>query len=288
MQYTYIEDKNAVMLSDTEDFDPVKIFESGQCFRWNADDRGVYTGVAYGRVCKVWSEEGNIYISGSLKDFEEVWYDYFDLGRDYAALRKTLITDEYTKKAAEYGRGIRLLKQERWEALCSFIISQCNNIPRIKKIIETLCRLYGDELYFEGGVYYSFPSAGRLAALEEAELAPLKSGYRAKYIIAAARAVSSGELDLNRLAQSDYKTALESLKSCQGIGDKVANCMIIYGLHMHRAFPIDVWMKRALDKHYPKGFDPAVFGEAMGLAQQYIFYYIRETERQRQISAEIK
>ena len=137
------------------------------------------------------------------------------------------------------------------------------------------------------GVYYSFPSAGRLAALEEAELAPL-SGYRAKYIIAAARAVSSGELDLNRLAQSDYKTALESLKSCQGIGDKVANCMIIYGLHMHRAFPIDVWMKRALDKHYPKGFDPAVFGEAMGLAQQYIFYYIRETERQRQISAEIK
>jgi N-glycosylase/DNA lyase len=277
MQYIYIEDKNAVMLSDIEDFDPVKIFESGQCFRWNADKDGVYTGVAFNKVCKVWAEQGKIYIGGSLKDFEETWFDYFDLSRDYALLRNTLITDEYTKKAADYGRGIRLLKQDRWEALCSFIISQCNNIPRIKKIIEALCRLFGEEISFEGGTYYGFPSADRLSVLEAEALAPLKCGYRAAYIIAAARAVAAGELNLDTLAAAEYETALNSLKSCQGIGDKVANCMILYGLHMHRAFPIDTWIRKALDTYYPKGFNPASFGEAAGLAQQYIFYYIRET-----------
>ena len=279
MQYIYIEDKNAVMLFDIEDFDPVKIFESGQCFRWNSDKDGVYTGVAFNKVCKVWSEQETIYISGSLKDFNDIWLNYFDLNRDYAVLRKTLITDEYTKKAAEYGKGIRLLKQDRWEALCSFIISQCNNIPRIKKIIETLCRLFGEALSFEGSTYYSFPAADRLAVLDVEALAPLKSGYRAAYIIAAARAVATGELNLDSLAETEYETALKSLKACQGIGDKVANCMILYGLHMHKAFPLDVWMKRALEKYYPKGFDPKSFGDAMGLAQQYIFYYIRETER---------
>lgn len=271
----YIAHDGFVEISSPEDFNPVKIFECGQCFRWNADENGVYRGVAHGRAARVWTENGSVCISGTMEDFRNIWYGYFDLDRDYVSAREAISIDEYTRSAAEYGAGIRILRQDKWEALCSFIISQCNNIPRIKNIVETLCTCFGDPVELEGKTFYTFPNAEKVAALSEADLAPLRCGYRAPYIIGAAKAVADGSLDLDALAQSDFSTAFKTLKAMNGIGDKVANCVILFGLCIPDAFPIDVWMKKALAAHYPKDFDPKVFGKNAGLAQQYIFYYAR-------------
>jgi N-glycosylase/DNA lyase len=270
---------NAVRLESLKNLDPVKTFECGQCFRWNRGPDGSYTGVAFGKAARVWVEGGEVYISGCEEDYKNIWREYFDLSRDYAALLERLERDGYAAEAARYGAGIRLLRQDGWEALCSFIISQCNNIPRIKGIIEKLCLMYGDEISFENKIYYSFPAADRLAGLEAGELAPLKCGYRAPIIIEAPRAVASGALALDRLAEAGYARALSELTALRGVGKKVADCAILYGLHMQDAFPVDVWVKRALDAHYPKGFDPAAFGKAAGLVQQYIYYFIRSADK---------
>lgn len=273
----YIVHENEIELRGISDFDPVKIFESGQCFRWNPAPDGSYVGVAQGLAASVRSEGGAVFISGSEDDLKNVWYDYFDLGRDYSEIRARVSIDPYTTKAAEYGKGIRILAQSRWEALCSFIISQCNNIPRIKKIIEALSRLCGDEIEFRGEKYYTFPSAEKLAAMEPEELEPIRSGYRAPYIIGAARSVASGETDLEALSGLDCASAVRELRKLEGVGEKVANCAVLYGLRIPTAFPVDVWIKRAVEENYPPGFDPSVFGDAAGLAQQYIYYYIRST-----------
>lgn len=258
-----------------DDFDLEKIFECGQCFRWNADEDGIYTGVAMGRAARIRKAGGSFFITCSEKDFKNIWYDYFDLAKNYACMREKLAVDDYMRRAVEYGAGIRILNQDRWETLCSFIISQCNNIPRIKKIVETLCRQFGDPIDFLGGEYYSFPSAQRLAPLEPEDLAPLRCGYRAPYIIDAARAVNEGRLDLDALSRSSFEDALKALKAQNGIGDKVANCAILFSLRMPGAFPIDVHMKRAIAEHYGSNFDPCVFGSLAGLAQQYMFHYQR-------------
>lgn len=271
----YLIKDNEIELSGISDFDPVKIFESGQCFRWNPLEDGSYAGVAKGIAARVRTDGDRVYISGTEEDFLRVWYDYFDLGRDYSELRRRVSLDPYTSEAAEYGKGIRILAQDRWEALCSFIISQCNNIPRIKKIIEALCALAGEKREFLGRTFYTFPEASVLATMEPEDLAPIRSGYRAEYIISAARAVAGGETDLEALSKLDCASALKELKKLQGVGEKVASCAVLYGLRIPTAFPIDVWIKRALKEHYPADFDPAVFGDAAGLAQQYIYYYAR-------------
>ncbi len=270
---------SAIRLESLKNLDPVKTFECGQCFRWNAEPDGSYTGVAFGKAARVWVEDGEVYISGGAEDYDSIWRDYFDLSRDYEAILDGLELDGYAAQAAGYGAGIRILRQDGWEALCSFIISQCNNIPRIKRIIETLCSMYGEKISFENRIYYSFPAADRLAGLDADELAPLKCGYRAPFIIEAARAVASGALDLDRLAEAGYDRALSELTALRGVGKKVADCAILYGLHMQDAFPVDVWIKRALEAHYPEGFDPAAFGKAAGLVQQYIYYFIRSADK---------
>ena len=273
--FTYRQVGDFVELTTSDDFDLERIFECGQCFRWNADENGVYTGVALGKAAKIYREGDKIFISGSLEDFENIWRGYFDLDRSYAEIRAGLCTDDYMREASSFGAGIRILRQDKWEALCSFIISQCNNIPRIKKIVETLCRLFGEKLELFGEEYYTFPSAEKIAALTAEDLAPLRSGYRAPYIINAAKMVASGELDLEAVAQTDPNDALKTLKSLNGVGDKVANCVVLFGLQMLDAFPIDVWMKKALKAHYEGGFDPKVFAPYAGIAQQYMFYFAR-------------
>ena len=300
-----------VEITDISEFDLVKTFECGQCFRWNADENGVYTGVAYGRAASLrcvggstagsvggstaGSVGGSLFISGSLADFEALWRHYFDLDRDYGEIRRRLCTDDFMREATEFGSGIRILRQDSWEALCSFIISQCNNIPRIKKIISTLCREFGEKLDFDpaplhasinaslgssapaphNAMFYSFPSAERLAGLSENDLAPLRCGYRAEYILNAARAVAEGRLDLDVLARGAPDQARLALKKLRGVGDKVADCTLLYGLNMLDAFPLDVWMKRAVAKRFGPGFDPGIFSPYAGLAQQYIFYHAR-------------
>ncbi len=277
MRY-YITD-NQIEICDPLDFDPVKIFECGQCFRWNPDGQGVYRGVFKGRAAKVFSRGGKIYISGDENTAPADLVDYFDLERDYEAIRRSVSIDSYMRDASDFGRGIRILRQDPWEALCSFIVSQCNNIPRIKRIIETICSNFGEPIGFDGCTLYSFPAAETIARLSPCELEPLRCGYRAEYIVGAARAVASGALDLGSLALSSYEEALKTLKTLSGVGDKVANCVILFGLNMLGAFPIDVWIKKALADHYGDGFSPSVFGEYAGVAQQYMFFYARSGEK---------
>ena len=257
---------------------PYKTFECGQCFRWNDDGTGAYTGVASGRAARVFTSGGLARIECRRED-AGFWRGYLDMDTDYVSARKSVMRSEYLTDCAGYGEGIRILRQDRWEALCSFIISQCNNIPRIKKIVETLCSLFGEAFETPWGVKYSFPAAERIALLEEPELAPLHAGYRAPYIINAARAVASGDIDLDAAAEMDGEEARKYLKTLSGVGDKVANCAVLFGLHRLDAFPIDVWIKRALREHFPNGFDPASLGEYAGLAQQYMFFAEREKAR---------
>ena len=264
---------NLIDLCSTDELDIVKTFECGQCFRWNTDENGVYSGVAMGFPAKLWAENGRVYIKSDAS--EKLWRDYFDLDRDYAAISRAFDGGEYLAKCTDYGMGIRILRQEPWEALCSFIISQCNNIKRIKGIVERLCKLYGDRVEFDGGEYYTFPSAHTLAQITETDLAPLRSGYRAAYILSAAIAVDSGMIDLKGLIDTDYATAKKELLKLNGIGEKVANCVVLFGLYHMEAFPIDVWIRRALKENFPPDFDPDTLGEYAGLAQQYIFFYAR-------------
>lgn len=267
-----------IYLGTLLEIDPVKTFECGQCFRWNADERGDYWGVARGRAAKVIVEDDEVYIITSQEDYDSIWRDYLDMERDYESIRLGFDGGDYLSRCAEFGAGIRILRQERWEALCSFIISQCNNIPRIKGIVEKLCRGWGERIEFEGREFYSFPSPETIAALEKEDLAPIRSGYRAEYIVTAAKAIVSGELDLDALAAADASTAMRGLLSIKGVGVKVANCALLFGLGHMEAFPIDVWMKRALKEHFAPDFDPKSLGNYAGLAQQYIFYYARSGE----------
>ena len=261
-----------IKLCDAKNLDIVKTFECGQCFRWNCDENGVYTGVVAGFVAEVSVENGEVYITSDAPI--EMWSEYFDLATDYAAISADFNGD-YMRTCTEYGMGIRILRQDSWEALCSFIISQCNNITRIKGIVERLCLNFGEEIKANGKSYYTFPSAECLASLEPEDLSIIRSGYRAEYIINAARAVVSGELDLEALKKCDYREAIKSLRKVRGIGEKVANCVVLFGLNHMEAFPVDVWMKRALKENFPPDFNPESLGEYAGLAQQYIFYYAR-------------
>jgi len=216
-----------------------------------------------------------VFITCSIEDFEAVWRDYFDLDSDYSKIRERLCIDDYMRRATNFGAGIRILRQDKWEALCSFIISQNNNIPRIKKIIDMLCREFGEKIVFDGSEYFAFPSAERLAVFNEKSLATLHCGYRAEYIISAARAIVSGALDLDALSRVASDTARIELMKLRGVGNKVADCVLLFGLHMLDSFPMDVWMKRTVAEQYGSDFNPSVFSPYAGIAQQYIFHYAR-------------
>ena len=260
-------------LASIHELDIEKTFECGQCFRWNADAEGVYWGIAYGYPARVWNEGEDVYIASEGP--EELWREYFDMARDYEAVSRGFDGGEYLAACVEAGMGIRILRQEPWEALCSFIISQCNNIARIKGIVERLCAGLGERIEFEGREFYTFPAPEKLAFLREDELSFLRSGYRAAYIINAASAIARGELCLSQLIDCDYQSAHKKLLEIRGVGTKVANCVVLFGLYHMEAFPIDVWIRRALKEHFPPGFDPKTLGDCAGLAQQYIFYYAR-------------
>lgn len=266
-----VTEKHALRLTDTSKLNIEKTFECGQCFRWNRDEDGAYRGVAAGKVLQIREQDGGVFCSAPPGELP-FWEEYFDLSADYGQADEKFTQPDYLRRCADFGAGIRILRQEPWEALCSFIISQCNNIPRIKGIVETLCRLYGTEL--DDG-FFSFPGAEKVASLTLEDLAPLRSGYRAQYVLNAARAVSEGRLDFDALKALPPEIAIAKITEIHGVGTKVANCFMLYGLHIMDRFPIDVWMKRALRENFPPDFDPGVLGPFAGLAQQYIFYYAR-------------
>jgi N-glycosylase/DNA lyase len=175
----------------------------------------------------------------------------------------------------EYGKGIRLLKQDKWETLCSFIISQNNNIPRIRSLIEALSEKYGEQITFNGKTYYSFPDAKTVASVGVDALRELKVGFRAPYIIDAASKVSSGEINLDEIDNLPTDELLNKLMTIKGVGLKVASCVSLFAYGRLDSFPIDVWIKRVLEKYYPEGFDHTILGNTAGLVQQYLFYYER-------------
>lgn len=260
-------------------FNPIDTFECGQCFRWNLKD-GVYTGVSGGRVCKVKNRDFEF----SPSD-EEYWNKYFAFNVDYADIQKRLLkADNTLKPCIDFGSGIRILKQDIWETIVSFIISANNNIPRIKKIIETLCHMYGEEIVFDGDIYYAFPSPKRLALLLQEDLAPLRAGYRDKYILDAAAKVASGEVDINSLYSMSDEDARKTLMKIKGVGRKVADCILLFSLGRFSVFPADVWIKRILNNIYNIENDKIIdfvtqkYGALAGYAQQYLYYYYRSNE----------
>lgn len=263
-----------VNIEEASDFDLFEIFNCGQCFRWNQIAENEFTGVAFGRVVKAQKDKSEIILKGTsiAKDFDAVWRDYFDLQTDYSEIKSDLSKLDYNLSlACRYAPGIRILKQEPWETLCSFIITQNNNIPRIKGIIERLCKSFGNEIEPQ---FFSFPSSLTLAKLKKEDLAPLKCGFRDEYILDAAKKVSFGGINLEKIENMSINEARKELMKIRGVGPKVAECTLLYGFHRLEAFPVDVWMKRALKVFFPQK-DISFFGKYSGIAQQYIFHYSR-------------
>ncbi|SHH36108.1 DNA-3-methyladenine glycosylase family protein [Sporanaerobacter acetigenes] len=288
MNYNIIEDKNKVILEGVSDFEPVHIFECGQCFRWNKEDDGSFTGVALDRILNVKKEEDKIIFSNTnIDDFNYIWYDYFDLDRDYGKIKKELSKDDAVlDEAVKFGSGIRILNQEPFETTISFIISANNRIPRIKKSIELISERYGSFLgEYNGKKYYSFPQKEELSKVTVEELEDCKVGFRAKYIIAASKAIANGEIDIYNLKNLSTEEAREILMTLKGVGPKVSNCILLFSIGKHDSFPVDVWVKRVMEYFYLKEdtnekliqkYGEDKFGNLSGFAQQYLFYYARE------------
>lgn len=275
MNLRYIKNGGDLLVIPEDVFSLPQTLDCGQAFRWEKGEDGKWHGVVKAKpltVCE--TDEGVVFENTSPEDFEKIWREYFDFDTDYSSIRNSFSDDFYLSRAMDFCGGIRLLKQEPWEALCSFIISQNNNIPRIKGIISRLCSAFGDDL---GGGDFSFPPAERLAAMEPEELSPLRAGFRAKYIVDAARKVASGEVPLYSLEELPLEEGLRSLMKIKGVGPKVASCALLYGCGKKDAFPIDVWVKKILAELYPDGF-PFDASPCKGVAQQYLFHYRRFSE----------
>lgn len=271
------EHKNYIDIACDDAFNIERTFDCGQCFRFEPNGDGSVSGVAHGRfVTFAQQDERTVRIYGTDRDdFESIWRSYLDLDRDYDALAASFEGDEVLTRAAKCSSGIRILKQEPWETLCSFIISQNNNIPRIKGLIETISREYGEHIDTPHGIKYAFPTPEVLAVAGEEALFALKTGFRAKYIADAARRVADGSLDLNEVAKLPTSEASDMLCTVKGVGPKVAACTLLFGFGRGDCFPIDVWIKRVLDEFYPEGLDITALGDRAGIAQQYLFYYKR-------------
>ncbi len=264
------------------EFDLFQIFDCGQCFRFDASesDPKVFEGVAFGKYISVSQTDDAVTIFGADEnDFNSVWRSFFALDTSYNDIRSSISSkfgnDKTILSAMECGKGIRILKQDPWETVCSFIISQNNNIPRIKKIIASLSRELGEKIAFGGNEYYAFPSPEALFNAGKDKLFELKTGFRAGYLYDAAQKVVSGELDLDYIAALPTNELMSALMTVKGIGPKVASCIALFGYGKTDAFPIDVWIKRVLEKYYPDGLDISSLGEYAGIAQQYLFYYER-------------
>ncbi len=266
--------KNTVLTEVTE-FSLKDTLDCGQAFRWQEKEPDIWHGVAFGKYLKIGIKGSEVTFYDTDKEtFESIWQDYFDLQRDYSSIISVLSQNEVLASAASFANGIRILRQEPWEALCSFIISQNNNIPRIKGIVERLCNNFGDEI---SDGFFSFPSVKQIASLTIDDLAVLKSGFRAKYILDAANKVANGEINLEELKNEDISKARQKLMTIYGVGEKVADCTLLFGLNKIEAFPKDVWIKKAMAKLFD-GELPACATEYAGIAQQYIFHFARMTK----------
>ena len=280
---------NDLILKNVSDFNLTHIFDCGQCFRFNQNDDGTYTGVAKGKALTISQTHDTVILyDTSEEDFKNIWYDFFDFDRDYKKIKNTLSCDPVMADAITFGQGIRILNQDLWEAIISFIISSSNNIPRIKGIVERLCQNFGKKIEYMGKTYYSFPTLDELQGITADDLSVIRAGFRDKYIIDAIDKFSSGLLSvdyINSLSTTDAKNALMSIK---GVGNKVSDCILLFGMNRADSFPVDVWIKRIMEFCYFNNEEQSIktisdfanskFGTLGGYAQQYLFFYARENK----------
>ncbi len=246
----------------------------GQAFRWKKNEDGSFHGVVDGKITDIVQKENEIiFLNTSQEDFLSLWKDYFDLESDYESTVKRFDEDKNISAAVKEYYGIRILHQRPWEALCSFIISQNNNIPRITGIIDRLCESFGERV---GEKDYSFPSYERMKNVTAEDMAPLRAGFRSKYIADAVSKLCSGEISLEKIKEMPISEARTELMKIKGVGAKVAECTLLYGFGRKEAFPIDVWVKKIMAEMYPHGL-PECTKDVEGIAQQYLFHWRRNS-----------
>lgn len=280
------------ILENCTSFEPEHIFDCGQCFRWNKEADGSYTGVFGKNVVNVKKKDGKIIFRGiSDRDLEKECIGYFDLNRDYEDIKNKLSKiDDNLKNSIEYGSGIRILNQDLWETLISFIISANNNIPRIKGIIERLSKNYGNKIIWEGKEYYTFPAPEQLSRASISDLKALGLGFRDVRVYETTKAINEDKNKLKELEdEKDVNVLREKLLEFSGVGPKVADCIMLFScLKKLEVFPIDVWVRRVMNELYIKNEDETKvnkkeieklakekYGNLAGLAQQYLFYWRR-------------
>lgn len=258
-----------------DNFDMAQICDSGQCFRMEKKEERVYSVIAAGRYLEVEQSGRELVFSCDEEEFRGFWEGYFDLDRDYGVyISEINPNDKYLSNAALFGSGIRILRQDLWEMIASFLISQQNNIVRIRKCIYNICEKYGEKrTNFRGEEYYAFPTPEALACLPEDALKECNLGYRSKYVVRTARYIAEGCCDLEGISSMRYREAKTELLKLFGVGEKVADCICLFALGHMEAFPIDTHIQQALDAHYKRGFPKRRYKGFQGILQQYIFYW---------------
>lgn len=312
MDYKAIEEReNGILLKEVKNFHPKHIFECGQCFRWNRidkEDEERFQGVVHGRVLRVELKGQDVLLSNvDRNEFEHFFREYFDLGRDYDKVKRVLRKDPLLKEAMAFGYGIRVLNQEPFETLISFILSSNNLIPKIKEGIRKISMTYGREISYDGETHYAFPTPQELERAEVEDLRALGVGYRAKYIYETVQAIRRAERmketaverelseeeklflldDLVSISSLPHDLCHKALQRYTGVGAKVADCVMLFSMKKNEAFPVDVWVKKAMVHFYGaegnnltkiRTFGQIQFGELSGIAQQYLFYHARENK----------
>ncbi len=282
-----------MILQNVDSFELKDIFECGQCFRWKQQENGSYIGVFGKNIVNIKKEKENIFIEGLCeKQIKQTIEEYFDLKRDYRKIKERLSKiDKNMEISVKYGQGIRILNQDLWETIISFIISANNNIPRIKGIIERLCQKYGEKILWKNEIYYTFPTPEQLKDVTIQEYRNLGLGFRDKRIYETTQMVLKGQVDLNQMQNNPNTNEIrEQLLNLSGVGPKVADCILLFStLKRLQVFPIDVWVRRVMNDLYIKQpqeekiskkqiekIAQEKFGDLAGLAQQYLFYWRRE------------
>lgn len=291
MNLDIIQEDNRLILKNVRDFEPKDIFECGQAFRWEKEEDLSYTTVAYGKVINVKREDKDIIIDNTnIDDFNNIWSYYFDMNTDYGEIKEILSKKDKTLSiATEFGSGIRILNQDVFETIISFIISANNQIPRIKKSIDIIAREYGEFIEnYNGKDYYSFPKAEKLAKVDVSELREVaRVGFRDQRIIDTSKIIADKQLDIDKIFKIEKDEGKKLLMELPGVGPKVSECILLFAFGKQDAFPVDVWVKRVMEYFYLKEETPLkkigkagddLFGNLAGYAQQYLFYYARELD----------
>ncbi|MCI1715887.1 DNA-3-methyladenine glycosylase family protein [Clostridium sp.] len=297
MDFNYVENfKDGIVVKDVRNFELEHIFDCGQCFRWDRQNNGNYIGVAFGRVIEVEKSKDDVIIYNTNEDdFRNIWVKYFDLYRDYGEIKNVLSSDSTLRESIRFGYGMRLLQQEPFELIISFIISANNRIPMIKRAIKNISKKWGEEIKYKDKTYYSFPTIESLNTASMEELQNCGTGFRNKYIKDTVSKIYSlgnheneeydEKYDIHWIKNQEDQVCHRELQKFMGIGPKVADCIMLFSMQKYSAFPVDVWVKRAMIHFYLapdvslkkiRDFGINKFGKFSGFAQQYLFYYARE------------